>query len=271
MAFLGIGLGMILAISSQPYWNRYVHTTWLCWYSQWSALFPHFSDQIFYLDCLNGNLRNMKDILPQKLGLSWARSEPFSFPSVTILFTNLISSVHWRTIIPGLFWLAFTTYPHVHWVVPIIASVPFGSGIYFVFTSTFTYLVTAYRPIAASAMASNSAVRSTFAAVFPLFARAMYARLGTVGATALLAGLTTVMAPLPWVYLLFIAIEALQYETCLICSHRFIFYRIGSRLRQKSRFATAWGSHIPRNHLSVLQTVRPQIREKSSRYAPFVA
>lgn len=99
----------------------------------------------------------------------------------------------------GLFWLAFTTYPAVPWIVPIIASVPFGAGVYFIFTSTFTYLVVAYRPIAASAMASNSALRSTFAAVFPLFAGQMYDRLGTVGATALLAGLTTLMTPLPYV------------------------------------------------------------------------
>jgi hypothetical protein len=96
-----------------------------------------------------------------------------------------------------LYWLAFTTYPHVHWIVPIIASVPFGTGVYFVFTSVFTYLVVAYRPVAASAMAANSALRSVFAAVFPLFSGAMYDRLGTVGATALLAGLTTLMAPLP--------------------------------------------------------------------------
>ena len=36
-----------------------------------------------------------------------------------------------------------------------------------------------------------------FAAVFPLISGAMYDKLGTVGATALLAGLTTLMAPLP--------------------------------------------------------------------------
>lgn len=102
-----------------------------------------------------------------------------------------------HTLFLGLFWLAFTTYPQVHWIAPIIASVPFGSGIYFVFTSTFTYLVTAYRPIAASAMAGNTALRCAFAAAFPLFAGAMYDRLGTVGATALLAGLTTIAAPLP--------------------------------------------------------------------------
>ncbi|KAJ7467084.1 major facilitator superfamily domain-containing protein [Mycena latifolia] len=114
----------------------------------------------------------------------------------------------------SLYWFAFTTYPRVHWIVPIIASIPLGTGMFFTFTATFTYLVTAYRPIAASAMASNSAMRSAFAAAFPLFAGAMYNRLGTVGATALLAGLTTLMAPLP-----------------------FIFYKIGPRLRAKSSFA----------------------------------
>lgn len=97
----------------------------------------------------------------------------------------------------GLFWIAFTTFDGIHWIVPIIGSIPFGIGINFVFTGTFTYLVVAYRPIAASAMAANSAMRSTFAAGFPLFAVQMYRRLGTVGATALLAGLTAIMAPLP--------------------------------------------------------------------------
>lgn len=97
----------------------------------------------------------------------------------------------------ALFFLAFTTYTKVPWIVPILASVLFGSGIYFVMTATFTYFVTAYRPVAASAMAANSVTRLTSAAVLPLFAPAMYHKLGTVGATALLAALTTVMAPLP--------------------------------------------------------------------------
>ncbi|TFK32753.1 major facilitator superfamily domain-containing protein [Crucibulum laeve] len=167
MSFLGIGLGMLIAISTQPYWNN---------------LYRRESE------------RNGGNVPPE------AR-----------LFMGEVGGI----LVPiGLFWLAFTTYSGVPWIVPIIASIPFGSGIYFVFTSTFTYLVTAYRPIAASAMAANSAMRSTFAAAFPLFAGAMYSKLGTVGATALLAGLTTIMAPLP-----------------------FIFRRIGPRLRAKSRFA----------------------------------
>lgn len=167
LAFTGIGLGMLLAISTQPLWNRF--------YAREAAKY-------------NGDP-------PPEMRLIMGQVGAILVPV-------------------GLFWLAFTTYPQVHWIAPIIASVPFGSGIYFVFTSTFTYLVTAYRPIAASAMASNSALRSAFAAAFPLFAGAMYNKLGTVGATALLAGLATIMAPLP-----------------------FIFYRIGARLRKNSRFA----------------------------------
>ncbi|KAJ7902327.1 MFS general substrate transporter [Mycena leptocephala] len=132
-------------------------------------------------------------------------------PPETLLIMGQVGGI----LVPlSLYWFAFTTYPHVHWIVPILASIPFGTGIFFAFTATFTYLVTAYRPIAASAMAANSALRSAFAAAFPLFAGAMYDKLGTVGATALLAGLTTLMAPLP-----------------------FIFYRIGPRLRSRSRFA----------------------------------
>lgn len=111
---------------------------------------------------------------------------------------RLIIGMVGAVLIPiSLFWLAFTTYPHVHWVVPIIASVPFGTGMLFCYSAIFTYLVTAYRPIAASAMSSNTFVRTSSAAAFPLFAGQMYDALGTVGATALLAGLTTVAAPIP--------------------------------------------------------------------------
>lgn len=97
----------------------------------------------------------------------------------------------------SLFWVAFTTYRSVHWIVPIIGSIPFGMGISFSFSSTFTYLITSYRPIAASALASNGILRYSFGSVFPLFTSAMYDTLGIVGATALVAGLATLFAPLP--------------------------------------------------------------------------
>lgn len=79
----------------------------------------------------------------------------------------------------------------------MLATIPFGTGVIYAYMSIWTFLVHAYRPHAASAMAGNSFVRSAFAAAFPLFANQMYAKLGVVGATGLLAGLTTCMVPLP--------------------------------------------------------------------------
>ena len=105
----------------------------------------------------------------------------------------------------ALIWLALSTHSGVPWIVPVLASVPFGTGTYFIFTSSFTYIVVAYRPVAASALASNTTMRTSFAAAFPLFAGQMYRALGTIGATLLLAGLTTAMAPLPYVHHFFCA------------------------------------------------------------------
>jgi len=99
----------------------------------------------------------------------------------------------------ALLWLALSTHSGVPWIVPVLASVPFGTGTYFIFTSSFTYIVVAYRPVAASALGCNTTMRTSFAAAFPLFAGQMYSALGTIGATLLLAGLTTAMAPLPFV------------------------------------------------------------------------
>jgi hypothetical protein len=84
----------------------------------------------------------------------------------------------------GIWIFAFTTYRHVHWIWPIIGSIPFGAGTVWTFNSVFSYLVDAYKPvslfgirilathaltsgifqIAASAMSFNSFVRCAVAA-----------------------------------------------------------------------------------------------------------
>jgi hypothetical protein len=76
-------------------------------------------------------------------------------------------------------------------------------------------LRSAYRPVAASALASNSFMRSAFAAGFPLFGQQLYGRLGAVGGSCLLGGLMCLTIPLP-----------------------FVFHRIGARVRERSDFAT---------------------------------
>ncbi|CAG8939254.1 unnamed protein product [Penicillium salamii] len=114
----------------------------------------------------------------------------------------------------GLFIFAWTVYPNVHWIGAIIGSGIFGAGTILVYSGIFTFLVDAYPEYAASALAANSFARSTFGGVFPLFGTQMYHRLGYHWATTLLALLTLVMAPFP-----------------------FIFFKYGPRIRQGSKFA----------------------------------
>ncbi|KAI0137548.1 major facilitator superfamily domain-containing protein [Xylariales sp. AK1849] len=114
----------------------------------------------------------------------------------------------------GLFWFAWTTYPWVHWIVPIIGSGVFGMGTLLVFTGIFTFLVDAYPSYAASALAANAFTRCAFAAAFPLFGLQMYHKLGNQWGSSLLAFLTVAMLPFPY-----------------------LFFLYGKRLRKNSRYA----------------------------------
>ncbi|WPK27089.1 hypothetical protein PUMCH_004462 [Australozyma saopauloensis] len=113
----------------------------------------------------------------------------------------------------GLFILAWTSYPHVHWIAPIIGSFVFGAGTSLVFSGIFAYTVEAYRKYTASAMATNSFVRSMMSGAFPLFGLQMYKALGIQWATTILAVFSCFLIPIP-----------------------FIFYKYGAMLRAKSPY-----------------------------------
>ncbi|KAE8539173.1 hypothetical protein D1P53_004263 [Cryptococcus gattii VGV] len=98
----------------------------------------------------------------------------------------------------GLFWFAWTSAPPVHWSVPIIACLPFGLAFLLIFTSMTNYLIDSYELYAASALA----------------AQAMYETLGLHWAGTLVAFLSLACAAMP-----------------------FLFYRYGSYLRRKSKYA----------------------------------
>jgi hypothetical protein len=114
----------------------------------------------------------------------------------------------------GLFWFGWTTYSSVHWIVPIIGSAVFAAGNFLVFVGVFTFFVDTYTLYAASALAANSFLRSSFAGAFPLFGLQMYNKLGYQWATSLLAFLSLIMAPWPY-----------------------IFYKSGKQIRKRSRYA----------------------------------
>ena len=113
----------------------------------------------------------------------------------------------------GLFWFAWTAPPPTHWISGIVAGVPFGLGLVPVFLGITSYLTDCYGNYAASALAANAVLRSLFGAVFPLFSRQMYEKLGTAWATSLLGFLAVSMTPFPW-----------------------IFYHFGPRLRSMSKY-----------------------------------
>lgn len=114
----------------------------------------------------------------------------------------------------GLMIFAWTCYPSVHWIAPLIGSAVFGAGVFFVFVGVFNYTVDAYRRFAATAMACNSFVRSTMSAVFPLFGLQMYQGMGINWAGFLLAMVAITMIPVP-----------------------FLFSKYGAYLRSKSPYA----------------------------------
>ncbi|KAF8246552.1 MFS general substrate transporter [Wilcoxina mikolae CBS 423.85] len=167
LTFLGLFVGMVSGILSDPFWAR-IHTRMI------------------------------------------QRNNGISEPEF-----RLTSGVLGGILVPiGIFWFSWTTYPNIHWIVPIIASVFFGAGTLLVFSAVFTFLVDAYPLYAASALAANSFVRSSFAAGFPLFSNVLYEKLGYQWAGSLLGFLTVVMAPVMVAFMVW-----------------------GKRIRGRSRFA----------------------------------
>lgn len=121
----------------------------------------------------------------------------------------------------GIFWFAWTAYPvSIHWIVSIIATVPFGFGMVLVFLSVSVrppslpvirfaktdrwraqmYLVDSYLIYAASVLAANSVLRSLFGAAFPLFTTEMYDALGVNWASTLVGFLALACAPMPFLF-----------------------------------------------------------------------
>ena len=83
-----------------------------------------------------------------------------------------------------------------------------------VFLSIMNYLIDSYTIYAASVIAANSVLRSTFGAVFPLFTTYMYRNLGIHWASSIPAFLALVCVPFP-----------------------FLFYKYGAVVRRKCKFA----------------------------------
>ncbi|KAK1719501.1 multidrug resistance protein [Colletotrichum acutatum] len=96
-----------------------------------------------------------------------------------------------------LFWFGWSARLDVHWIMPIIGSPWFSIGSFLLFNSVLNYLPDAYPNVAASVLAGNDLFRSAFGAGFPLFANAMYTKLGVAWASSLLGFLSILFIPTP--------------------------------------------------------------------------
>lgn len=115
----------------------------------------------------------------------------------------------------SLFIFAWTSYPWLPWIAPIIASALWGWSFYTLILFTYTYVEDSYGVFSASALAGIGLVRNAAGAGFPLFARQMFVNEGYQWAGTILAFLAVVLVPIP-----------------------FILIRYGERLRRRSPWAS---------------------------------
>lgn len=116
----------------------------------------------------------------------------------------------------GLFWLGWAgSFPEkVHWIVPTIGTVPIGAGLILLFLPSLNYIIDCYLLFAASALAGNTFLRSSFGAAFPLFAKQMFVNMQIKWAATLLGCFSACLIPVP-----------------------LLFYRYGKKIRGKSKWA----------------------------------
>ncbi|KAM5446988.1 hypothetical protein MaudCBS49596_006168 [Microsporum audouinii] len=95
----------------------------------------------------------------------------------------------------GLFWYGWTTEKQVHWIVPIVGTIFIGIGTMCAFLPIQMYLIDTFGIYAASALATNTVVRSLFGAVLPLAGPPLFKRLGLGWGNSLLAFIALALSP----------------------------------------------------------------------------
>ena len=78
-----------------------------------------------------------------------------------------------------------------------------GMGLYMVAVQSITYTIDVYLPVANSAVAANTFLRSLFGAGFPLFGPTMFHKLGVDWAATTLAFIGIAMIPIPMLFYIY--------------------------------------------------------------------
>ncbi|KAG0692285.1 hypothetical protein DFH29DRAFT_839931 [Suillus ampliporus] len=103
----------------------------------------------------------------------------------------------------SMFIYAWTASPDIPWIVPLIGLTAFMSGVFVIFQVAFLYLADCYGPYTSSAQAGQTLARNSMALIFPLFTPQMFTVMTYKWGLTLMALLSVVLAPTPWVLFFF--------------------------------------------------------------------
>jgi hypothetical protein len=115
----------------------------------------------------------------------------------------------------GLFWMAWTAFPALTVWPCLAATIPIGFSMIGIFVSTYQYLIDVYEIHSGSALVGCTFVRFLAAGCFVEVSLPMYNSLGVHWTLTLLASVSVLVAPLP-----------------------FIFSRYGPRIRKHSKYVS---------------------------------
>jgi predicted MFS family arabinose efflux permease len=100
----------------------------------------------------------------------------------------------------SLFWFAWTVELHAHWFASIAATYFYGIGQVMILNTCQNYYIDSFEKYAASAIAAGAAFRSILGGVTPLFAPAVFEKLGYGWGVSVFAFLAVIIAPAPLVF-----------------------------------------------------------------------
>ncbi|KAL8993525.1 MAG: hypothetical protein Q9169_006283 [Polycauliona sp. 2 TL-2023] len=97
----------------------------------------------------------------------------------------------------GLFWYAWSSFEHIHWIVPSVGLAFVGFAVMVIITAVDMYITDAYTRFAGSAIAGVALGENIFAAWLPLAAKSMYTTLGFQWASSLLGFVAVILTLAP--------------------------------------------------------------------------
>lgn len=110
----------------------------------------------------------------------------------------------------SLFWFAWTVQYRVHWTVTILSTVFFGLGQISILNTVQNYYIDSFQKYAASAIAAGAVFRSIVGGILPLFASAIFDKVGYGWGVSVFAFLSLALSPAP-----------------------LLFYKFGGRIRER--------------------------------------